>query len=166
MTEKKVKICDVCDKHTTEYSCEICGKDICEECSDDIMLSFIASDTMGATLFNIHSCKKCNKQFSRVCLSEENIFEDSFKELPELRKAITDLVKNVMMLKKVSDEKDDDIEDEDENISLYPPLRQTPLTNPIFPPYKHKPFTPFKHKYYTQSQSKMKRKKWWGGDAI
>ena len=82
MVEKNARICDVCENHIAKSKCEICDKDICEECADVVMIGLYQGE--GDVLFNINACHKCNKQLSKVCLSDENIFQEVFKERPEL----------------------------------------------------------------------------------
>lgn len=157
MVEKQARICDVCDNHVANNKCDVCSKDICQECTEGISLGFLDE----ANALEINTCEKCKKQFSRVCLSEPNIFEDVFKDQPEIRNSIIELIKNVMMLKKVSD--DETPEKEEDNISLYPP---TPSQiKPFIYPYpkrypRRTPLKPFKP--YYGDPSRPLNKKWWG----
>jgi hypothetical protein len=172
MVEKNTRICDVCDEHVAKCKCQICSKDICEDCKNAISVNFLDD---GILLFNIDTCEKCQKQFSRVCLSEETIFADVMKDKPELMNEIVELVKNILMLKKISDE---DIKKEEEIPSMFP-SRPYPNINP-YNPYPYKPLrpkpNPFKippyktppYKFYSkqlgeiEGEEKIKSKKtWW-----
>ena len=168
--EKNARICDVCDRLVAKGKCEICDKDICEECADTIMIGLYQGE--GDVLFNINACQKCNKQISRVCLSDENIFQEVFKEKPELLKEIIEVIKNVMMLKKVSDEDLDKKEDEEEGLIPIPsPYKNLPHYPRRYPsdidiyPFKKNPFKYPKNPYY-KTYDKLKKKKWWGGTSI
>jgi hypothetical protein len=127
--EKNTIICDVCDEHVAKCKCEICSKDICEDCTEEIPL--FLSETL---LFNINTCEKCQKQFSRVCSSEETIFEDVMKDKPEIKNEIVEIIKNVMMLHKISAE---DIKKEEEIIT-------TPFPYKLPKPFPYKPYPPLK----------------------
>jgi hypothetical protein len=109
--EKQTTICDVCDERVAKCKCEICNKDICSECLGNIFIGFSDHDT---PLFNLNTCERCGKQLGRVCSSEPKIFEDVLKDKPELKKEIIEVIKNIMMLKKISDEDMDKIEKKEE----------------------------------------------------
>jgi hypothetical protein len=165
--EKNARICDVCETHVAGCKCEICNKDICEECTKELPVVF---DEASAVLFNINACAKCNRQIMKVCLSEENIFQEVFKEKPELLKEIIEVIKNIMMLKKVSDdepEKEAEIENPYSilpNNKYYPPIKRYPSPLKKYPyisePKKY-PKAP-KNPYYISYENKLKEKKWWG----
>lgn len=166
MVEKNTRICDVCDEHVAKCRCRICDRDICTDCKDAISLNFLED---GALLFDIDTCERCKKQFSRVCLSEENIFSDVMKDKPELINEIIELVKNILMLKKISDE---DIKKEEEETipSLLGPRRPYPNINPYNPYKPLKPgIFPYKvpkipKKFYSKltGEEDIKSKKtWW-----
>jgi hypothetical protein len=61
--EKNTIICDVCDEHVAKCKCEICSKDICEECLEEIFIGFFESDV---PLFNMNTCERCSKQLNRI----------------------------------------------------------------------------------------------------
>lgn len=170
MVEKNTIICDVCDEHVAKCKCEICSKDICEGCTEETGIYFLDN----VLLMNIPTCEKCNKQISRVCLSEENIFEEVLKDKPELRNEIVEIIKNVLMLKKISD--DDVPEEEEESISLFP-MPKVPSIIPV-KPYPYPPLKPYNHKrppypyidkrwkkWYssTLNNNNAQKKTWWGG---
>jgi len=156
MVEKKARICDVCDTKVSKNNCEICDKDICEDCSEEIILML----DVETSLFSINTCERCKKQFSRVCLSEQTIFEDVMKDKPELKKEIVEIIKNVMMLHKISDE---DMKKE------VPPIQPFPRPSPLKPykPYPPPPYPspyrdPWKKRYITKTPI-IKKRSWWGG---
>ena len=156
MVEKKARICDVCDIKVSNCNCAICSKDICQDCIEEITIGFVNTTNM----FNIEVCKTCNRQFSRICLSDSNIFEDVFKDQPEIRNSIIELIKNVIMLKKVSD--DDLPPEEDENISLIPVKPSINPYNPYPYPKKYPRPNPFKKPPYYDDPYHPRTKKWWG----
>jgi hypothetical protein len=167
MVEKNTIICDVCDEHVAKCKCEICNKDICDECLEEIFVGFFESDV---PLFNMNTCERCSKQLNHVCLSEATIFQEVFKDKPELKNEIVEAIKNIMMLKKISDE--EIIEEEEKTISLTPPIPPNyyPYPNPVkyHPPNPYKPYpnkNPFKYpfRYYSNNKLEDKKKKWWGG---
>lgn len=105
--EKNVNVCDICEAQLAKCKCNICDKDICEECKKEIGVGFLGLETgFGVNIANILTielCKKCSNQLSKTCFSE-NIFEDIYKNKPEIKKEIIESIKNVMMLKKIDDE--------------------------------------------------------------
>jgi hypothetical protein len=126
MVEKQTVICDVCDEHVAKCKCEICSKDICEDCTNEVIV-MLNTET---ALFSIDTCERCRKQFSRVCLSKEHIFEEVFKDKPEIKQEIVEVIKNVMMLHKISDE---DIKEEEEQPSKGFGVYPKPLIFPTRP---------------------------------
>lgn len=153
MVEKNARICDVCDKTVAEGRCDICAKDICQDCTEEIGLNFFSeSSSARALLFNVNTCERCRKQFSKVCLSEQTIFEDVFKDKPELKNEIVEAIKNIMMLKKISDEEEPKKEEE----SYLPPRRKIPFLPKKYPyprPYPN-PFLPKPYdKYYIKTRT-------------
>lgn len=171
--EKNTIICDICDKHVAERKCEICSKDLCEDCSESIELLFMGNSEnsraplFGTPLFDINTCERCHKQFIRVCLSEQKIFSDIMKDKPEIQKEIVETIKNAMMLKKITDE-DEDIKEEKEEEDIikkfhpYPAINPNPYPNYPYsiPPRKY-PYLGKKNPYYSDEWKKRK-KKWWG----
>jgi len=135
--EKQTIICDVCDERVAKCKCEICGKDVCSTCLGDVSIGFTNLDTR---LLNIDTCEKCGKQLGRVCIYEPKIFQEVMNEKPELKNEIAEIIKNIIMLKKISDE---DIEKDYEKINEN--LFKTPTPYPI-------PRKPFKtpKKWYIQ----------------
>lgn len=132
------------------------------------MLDFFDGRLTPIRLLNIDTCERCKKQFSRMCLSEETIFEDVMKNKPEVKEEIIEIIKNVMMLHKISDE---DLKKEEEDTLSITPFNIPPSLNPpnIFPrkpykpyPYKIPPYKippkPWKKWYSTTSKPKSKTK--------
>ena len=168
MVQKNTIICDVCDETISNRKCDICSKDICEGCTQEIPLGFIDE----SVLLNIYTCERCKKQFSRICLSEsseeENIFQQVMNDKPELKKEIIEMIKNIIMLKKISEEDMQKEEEEEKNKSSIINIGGLFPNPQIYPtkPYKRKPY-PYRpidekwKKWYLSPDEK--KKKWWGG---
>lgn len=88
MVERKVRVCDRCDKNISKGVCETCGKDICETC-------FTTAEIM-VEVQCITYLKVC-----KVCL--ETIDELEFPKDPDLKKELLEKIKNLMVLENLKD---------------------------------------------------------------
>ena len=86
--EKKVFICDSCKKQVKTLNCEICGKDLCEDCAYKIKVEC----NVGGDLFNIPVCKDCY-----------NIKYYKGVGWEDLKKLFTNTLKKMIILKGLGD---------------------------------------------------------------
>lgn len=93
MVEKKVNICDSCNKAIAENNCEICGKDICKLCQQDTVIG-IAN---GGEIFHFITCTHCSNKLRLARV--KSIFDDKVNS--ELRKKIIKNLKNAAALETI-----------------------------------------------------------------
>ena len=96
MKKSEVNICDICRRVIAEKKCEICDKDICENCEDDMAIGL----ANGGILFKVISCKNCSNKL------EKSKMKQYFDEKPhhELRRGIIKLFRTAMVVENLQDD--------------------------------------------------------------
>lgn len=94
--EKKVKICDVCNKEISQRICEICDKDVCETCEADVFIGIAE----GGILFQIICCRTCSSKLKNAKI--KSIFDDPANK--EMRRNILKTLKNASVLESLEKE--------------------------------------------------------------
>lgn len=91
--KKEVEICDECSKKVAEKKCEICEKDLCSECADQIDFMVESQEIMGFMV-----CSSCAESIDNgQSLSKQ--FDDA------ARKDFIQKMKNAIMLDNLSGKK-------------------------------------------------------------
>jgi len=95
MKKTEVNICDNCRRVVTEKKCEICDRDICEDCEDDMAVGL----ANGGLLFYVICCKKCS------VMLEKSKMKQYFHEEPHrhIRKSIIGIFRNAIVVEKLQD---------------------------------------------------------------
>jgi hypothetical protein len=92
---KDVLICDICEITIASKKCELCGKDICEECNHDKFIGYITYEI----------CSKCDEKFQSIATNDPDFLLQIFKEKIELKKEVINILKNAFMLYNLEDKK-------------------------------------------------------------
>lgn len=153
--EKKVNICDACETQIAKNKCKICNKDICLDCSSFFNITISRNVLQEIPFFSVEACKKCYEQLNFICINKENLFEQVVNDNDELKNKIIELIKNTMMLNKISDEEIEKI-----NAKPFDPFgiikpRLLPPQPSIYPyksPYKTPPFKKPKKWYISKTK--------------
>lgn len=155
MVEKKVNVCDFCKEKVAKTKCDICSKDTCEDCQREKMIGSMVP------FIKYNLCSLCEDKIQIIAIDEPAIFEEVLENKPEVKAAILDAMKNIIILKKISDE---DVPTRRKK------LDENKLFESIIPP-NYKPYNPprpygingpppFKP-YYTQPPKTKPRPKLW-----
>ena len=96
MKKSEVNVCDICRRVVTEKKCEICDKDICKDCEDDMGVGL----ANGGVLFFIISCKQCSNKL------EKGKMKKYFDEKPhrDIRKGIVKLFRTAIVVENLQDD--------------------------------------------------------------
>lgn len=130
MVEKTVNICDSCKEKVAKNKCEICGKDNCEDCNREKMVGSMVS------FLKYNLCPRCEDVLQYISINEPKIFEEIFENKPEIKQSILETLKNIIMLKKISE---DDIPTKKNKNKLMLPISPTyvsPFAQNLFKKYK------------------------------
>lgn len=98
MKKTEVNVCDVCRNVITQKKCEICDKDICENCEDDMAVGL----ANGGILFYIIACGGCSKKLEVAKLKQY------FEEEPhrKIRKNLLNIFKNAIVVEILQDKEE------------------------------------------------------------
>lgn len=97
--KKQVNICDVCNKAVSEKKCEVCDKDICPNCEDDLGIGLAE----GGILFYVTSCNKCAPRLEKAKLKQ--FFDEDVNK--DIRRKIIKVFKNANILDSLENEGED-----------------------------------------------------------
>ena len=149
--EKKVNICDACESQIAKHKCKICDKDICLDCSNFFNITINRNILQEIPFFSIEACKKCYEQLNVICINKENLFEDVVNDNDEVKNKIIELIKNTMMLHKISDEEIEKINEK--RFDPFGIIKPRPLRpEPLIYPYKTPSFKTPKKWYIQKSK--------------
>ena len=95
MKKSEVNICDICRRVIANKTCEICDKDICENCEDDMAIGL----ANGGVLFYIISCKNCSNKLEHGKLKK--YFED--EPHTKIRKNMLKVFRNAIIVENLQD---------------------------------------------------------------
>jgi len=146
MVEKKVNVCDFCKKKVAKIKCDICSKDTCEDCQREKMIGSMVP------FIKYNLCSLCEDKIQIIAIDEPAIFEEVLNNKPEIKNAILEAMKNIIILKKISDE---DVPTRKKK------LDENKLFESILPPNYTYPrtITPIKP-YYQPPKAKPRPKLW------
>ena len=97
--KKNVTICDKCETTISSKQCDICGKDLCEDCSN------VENNAIVGGLMELITCEGCSNQLDDMMVKRKDLLPSVFKEKVELKKEIIEVLKNAMMLNQIEEEK-------------------------------------------------------------
>ena len=97
--KKNVTICDKCEVTIATKQCDICGKDLCEDCSN------VENNAIVGGLMELITCEGCDDQLDDMMIKRKDLLPSVFKEKVELKKEIIEVLKNAMMLNQIEEEK-------------------------------------------------------------
>ncbi len=100
MVEKKVIICDICQKSIANSKCSFCQKDICDKCME--------KKWIGTILLKV--CKGCNRKLKRIKLEVETFWEE-FNKQNDMQEKITRYIEKKLILDNLGDNEYEEEED-------------------------------------------------------
>ena len=108
MVEKeKIIICDICEKSIAKHKCEVCGKDLCEDCFRSFTLDI---ENYGFNV--IHFCEGCKVKASDLFRGKsltENY--ENFDKDNEIKKIILDKIKKNLIIENLKETNGNKTED-------------------------------------------------------
>lgn len=102
MAEKeKVIICDECDWKIAKEKCNLCGKDLCSDCSKSFTLELKSTSQQTEFYTLINYCSECRGKVIKM----RGNFWDDFK--PKVVKNIVDYVRKSMIIENLKEDTKD-----------------------------------------------------------
>ena len=104
MTKKTIEICDRCNKIIASRGCEICDKDICEVCQNDIYIGINGGEEYQGNFNNIIHiicCKNC--AYGLVNTKLKNYFDENVHK--KIRSDTIKIFKNALVINNLEDKK-------------------------------------------------------------
>jgi hypothetical protein len=112
MVEKTVTICDVCRKSIAKTKCPFCEKDICEDCSDELLEA-------GTVLLKV--CEGCLNKIKNTAQREKDFWKE-FNQNENMENKLIIYIKKKLILNNLGDEETDEDEEYDNtatNVGIY-----------------------------------------------
>jgi len=103
MTEKTVNVCDRCNTMIAIKKCEMCDKDICAICEEDLATSLhqVGGGAPVNEILHIVCCKNCAYGLTRTKL--KTYFDDAAHK--EIRRNVIKIFKNSLLVNSLQDKK-------------------------------------------------------------
>ena len=102
MVEKKVILCDICNKSVANSKCSFCKKDICDKCME--------KEVIGTVVLKV--CKGCNRKLKRIKFERESFWEE-FNKMENMQEKIIKYLEKNLILKNLSDDEDEEEDNDD-----------------------------------------------------
>jgi hypothetical protein len=152
LMEKNVLICDDCEVTIATQKCGICGKDLCDDCSNSQVENRIVGSIM-----ELITCDGCDEQLGEIHGSKKDMLHQVFNEKTELKNQIIETLKNVMMLHKIEEENKPKLEPNPNPKRFFNPININPLIYKKSPPVDQEFMQPYP--YRIKSNGKLGTKK-------
>ena len=104
MKKTNLIICDICGKVIATKKCSLCGKDLCDGCTNGRTIGTVSLDF----------CKICVRKIKRINYDRPSFWEE-FNIAENMVEKIVQHIKKSLMLKNLGNEDDDDDDDYDDD---------------------------------------------------